>query len=109
VPGYVVRLAGNPLLAPRAVKVGVVPHSNTSRQPDPVSIINSAFCFYLTSLPDVIEQFEGAEAKNDISIQSLWTKRLEMWTMKAIEDSQIQDRFAKLKGTALWSFLEKKS
>jgi hypothetical protein len=91
------------------LKVGVVPHSNTSRQPDPVSIINSAFCFYLTSLPNVIEQFEGAEAKNDIRIRSLWTKRLEMWTMKAIEDSQIQDRFTKLKGTALWSFLEKKS
>lgn len=91
------------------LKVGVVPHSNTSRQPDPVSIVNCAFCFYLTSLPDVIEQFEGPNAKNDLSFRSLWTRRLEMWTMKAIEDSQIQDRFTKLKGTALWSFLDKKS
>jgi hypothetical protein len=91
------------------LRVGVVPHTKTSRPPDPVSIINAAFCFYLTSLPDVIEQFEEPPAKNDLSIHSLWTKRLEMWTMKAIEDSQIQDRFRTLKGKALWSFLEKKS
>lgn len=91
------------------LRVGVVPHSSTSNPPSPISIINTAFCFYLTALPDVIKQFEGAEAKNDIRIHRLWTKRLEMWTMKAIEDSQIQDRFTKLKGTALWSFLEKKS
>ncbi len=91
------------------LKVGVVPHTNTLRPPDPVSIINAAFCFYLTSLPDVIKQFEGPEAENDVRTHSLWTKRLEMWTMKAIEDSQIQERFRTLKGTALWSFLEKKS
>ncbi len=91
------------------LRVGVVPHSKTSRPPDPVSIINAAFCFYLTSLPDVIGEFEGPAAKNDLRIYSLWTKRLEMWTMKAIEDSQVQDRFRTLRGTALWSFLEKKS
>jgi len=91
------------------LRVGVVPHTKTSRPPDPVSIINAAFCFYLTSLPKVIGQFEEPEAKNDLRIHSLWAKRLEMWTMKAIEDSQVQDRFRKLKGTALWSFLEKKS
>jgi hypothetical protein len=91
------------------LRVGVVPHTTSSSSHDPVSIINSAFCFYLTSLPKVLEEFEGVEAKNDVAKHSLWTKRLEMWTMKAIEDSQIQDRLRRLKGTALWSFLEKKS
>ncbi len=89
--------------------VGVVPHPTSSSPLDPVSIINSAFCFYLTALPEVVKRFEGADAENDVAIHSLWTKRLEMWTMKAIEDSQIQDRFRGVRGTALWSSLEKKS
>ncbi|SRR5713101_831682 len=78
------------------LRVGVVPHTKNSNSPDPVSIINSSFCFYLTSLPEVINEFEGAKAKNDIEKHSLWTKRLEMWTMKAIEDSQIQARFRRV-------------
>lgn len=89
------------------LRVGVVPHSRNSAAPDPVSIINSAFCFYLTSLPEVIKRFEPPNKQNDVAVHSLWTKRLEMWTMKAIEDSQNQERFRKSK--SLWSSLEKKS
>jgi len=74
-----------------------------------VSIINSAFCFYLMALPKVVKRFEGPKAKNDVAVHSLWTKRIEMWTMKAIEDSQIQNRFKAVKGSHAWSFLEKKS
>jgi hypothetical protein len=70
---------------------GVVPYATTN-PPDPVSIINAAFCFYLTSLPAVIDRFEGTEAARKIETHSLWTKRLEMWTMKSVEDSQIQER-----------------
>jgi hypothetical protein len=91
------------------LKVGVVPITTTSSSPDPISIINSSFCFYLTSLPGVIQDFEGSGAENDVDVYSKWTRRLEMWTMKAVEDSQIQDRFRRLKGTAAWSFLSKKS
>jgi hypothetical protein len=91
------------------LRVGVVPHTNASRPPDPVSIINAAFCFYLTSLPKLIEEFDGPDTRTDVLTHSKWTKRLEMWTMKAIEDSQTQERFRKLRGTPLWSFLEKKS
>ena len=87
------------------LRVGVVPHTTTSNPPDPVSIINSAFFFYLTSLPMVISEFEKPEDQNNVAVHSRWTKRLEMWTMKAVEDSQIQDRFRRMKGTALWSFL----
>jgi len=90
------------------LRVGVVPYSRDSDVLDPVSIINSAFGFYLTSLPDVIKRFEGAKG-DDVAVHSLWTKRLEMWTMKAIEDSQIQDRLRRVKGTAIWSSLARKS
>jgi hypothetical protein len=91
------------------LKVGVVPIMQHSNSPDPVSLINSAFCFYLTSLPEVITNFEGPGADRDVDIYSKWTRRLEMWTMKAIEDSQIQDRYRRLKRTVSWSFQKKKS
>lgn len=74
------------------LRAGVIPHSPAGNI-DPISIINSSFCFYLTSLSDVIAKFEGSAGTNDAAKQSLWTKRLEMWTMKAIEDSQILQRF----------------
>jgi hypothetical protein len=77
------------------LRVGVVPLQNSSRSPDAVSIINAAFCFYLTSLTEAVQRFEGAEAVHDVALHSLWSKRLEMWTTKAIEDSQIQARFRK--------------
>lgn len=78
------------------LKVGVVPHSSTSSPPDPVSIINSAFCFYLTSLPNVVTEFEGRRAESDVEKQSKWTKKLEDWTLKAIEDSQIRTQFERM-------------
>lgn len=74
------------------LRAGVIPHS-PSKNVDPISIINSSFCFCLTSLSDVIEKFEGHAGTSDVTKQSLWTKRLEMWTMKAVEDSQILQRF----------------
>jgi hypothetical protein len=77
------------------LRAGVVPSTNTARTLDPLSIINSAFCFYLTSLPEVIREFEKPELWNDVATHSRWTRRLEMWTMKAVEDSQVMTRFVK--------------
>src|ERR1700722_11936065 len=48
------------------LRVGVVPHSTNSDVLDPVSIINSAFGFYLTSLPEVISRFEGPKAQHNV-------------------------------------------
>jgi len=69
---------------------GVVPHERGSTKADPISIINAAFCFYLTSLPKLIVKFEGRKAQSSVEKHSLWTERLENWTRKAVEDSQIQ-------------------
>jgi hypothetical protein len=91
------------------LSAGVVPHTADANGPDPVSVINSAFCFYLTSIPTVVKKFEGIKAENDVAAHSLWTKRLEMWTMKAIEDAQIRDRLKTTKAKGLWSSLGKKS
>jgi hypothetical protein len=72
------------------LRAGVVPHVKPSAACDPVSVINAAFCFYLTSLPKLLKKFEAPEAQNDVDKHSLWTERLEKWTMKAIEDSLMQ-------------------
>jgi hypothetical protein len=93
----------------QCLRAGVVPHTTTRGTPDPVSLINAAFCYYLTSLPNLVKRFEEAKDHDKVSVHSLWTKRLEMWTMKAIEDAQMQHTLERLKKTALWSSLKKKS
>ena len=77
---------------------GVVPHSVSRTPLHPISIVNAAFFFYLTSLPKVITKFEKDNAEFDVEVYSKWTKRLEMWTMKAIDDSRLHERFRKLNG-----------
>jgi hypothetical protein len=105
--GELVRaIAPNPKLAAKrfektrreiedCLSVGVVPHVSTGSPPDPVSIINAAFCFYLTSLPDMVGRFEGPGASANAEKRSKWTRKLEDWTMKAIEDSQVRTQFEK--------------
>jgi len=75
------------------LEVGVVPHAKTATPLDPVSIINSAFCFYLTKLPKIVTKFEGGAAERNVGTRSKWTGKLEDWTKKAIEDSQIRRQF----------------
>jgi hypothetical protein len=80
-------------LIEECLSVGVVPHGNSSTALTPVSIMNSAFCFYLTELPNIIQNFEGREKEHDVEIRSKWARKLEAWTLKAIEDSQIRAQF----------------
>jgi hypothetical protein len=78
------------------LRAGVVPLTDTPDRRDPVSIINAAFCFYLTSVSDVIREFEDPGDENDVTIHSKWTDRIEMWAMKAIEDSQVMTRYKRV-------------
>lgn len=75
------------------LSVGVVPQGRMGRPLDPVSVINAAFAFYLTTLPKVAARFEGASAESNVKTQSKWIKKLEDWTMKAIENSELSAQF----------------
>src|ERR1700691_6303692 len=74
-------------------RAGDVPLTDTSDRRDPVCIINAAFCFYLTAVPDVIKRFERAGNENNVTVHCEWKDRVEMWTMKGIEDSQVMQRY----------------
>jgi|SRR5580658_7101064 hypothetical protein len=77
----------------KAFRAGVVPLTDTPDRRDPVCIINAAFCFYLTAVTEVVKRFEEPGHENDVALHSKWKNRVEMWTMKAIEDSQVMQRY----------------
>jgi hypothetical protein len=79
------------------LRVGVVPLTNSVPRPDPISIINAAYCFYLTSLRETVTRFEGKQAEDDVSAYSRWAKRLQLWTMKAVEDSLLLMHYNKVR------------
>ena len=59
--------------------------------PTPVSMINAAYCFYLTRLPELMNSLEG-QKDSDLKQRQNWIERLEAWTMKGIEDYQLFNR-----------------
>ncbi len=75
------------------LKNGVVPSSlirdNGSEQvfPSPVALINASYRFYadVESIPKLLSSIEGMNC-NSIGDLSYWSRRVEMWTTKAIED-----------------------
>ena len=71
---------------------GVVPSSllaeNRASSPTPVSMINAAYCFHLTSLPKLMDRLEGQRADN-LQQRMTWAEKLEAWTVKGVEDSQL--------------------
>jgi hypothetical protein len=73
---------------------GVVPSQllveGGALSPTPVSMINAAYCFYLTGLPRLISRFEDQEDSN-LKHRQNWVQRVESWTMKGIEDFQLLD------------------
>jgi hypothetical protein len=71
---------------------GVVPSSLLAEysafSPTPVSMINAAYCFHLTSLPKLMDRLEGQQADN-LPQRMNWAEKIEAWTLKGIEDSQL--------------------
>jgi len=53
--------------------------------PDGVALINAAYLFYLESLPDLMQKISGQDEDN-LCHRSKWAERVEMWTLKALED-----------------------
>jgi hypothetical protein len=68
---------------------GVVPSTLVTpggvEYPDPVTILNAAFKFKLESLQSLIATVAG-EDPLAVAAHHRWTERLELWTMKALED-----------------------
>jgi hypothetical protein len=68
---------------------GVVPSRLVSDKgvysPSIVSLVNSAYLFYVNQLDTLISKIAGAKAEC-LECRSLWAERVEMWTSKALED-----------------------
>ena len=73
---------------------GVVPSQllveGGALSPTPVSMINAAYCFYLTRLPQLMNSLEG-QKDTDLEQRQSAIERLEAWTMKGVEDFQLLD------------------
>jgi hypothetical protein len=54
-------------------------------QPDPVLLINAAYLFYLRDVPDLIAKIKDGKP-NNLDQRTLWGERVELWTLKAMED-----------------------
>jgi hypothetical protein len=71
---------------------GVVPSSllaeDRALAPTPVSMINAAYCFYLTGLPRLMDKLDGQRA-DDLRQRMNWAEKVEAWTVKGVEDSQL--------------------
>jgi hypothetical protein len=70
---------------------GVVP-STLQREEDgpllipaPVSLINSAYRFYLQSLPKLLDRIDDA-GSGQVTDRAFWSHKVEEWTSKGIED-----------------------
>lgn len=68
---------------------GIVPSKlidgSRPASPTPVSMVNAAYCFYLTALPELMDKLEGQDPYN-LHQRRTWIQKLEAWTLKAIED-----------------------
>jgi hypothetical protein len=73
---------------------GIVPSRLVRRRKivpaHPVAVINAAFCFYLSSMSRLIKTLQD-QSPDKVKHRAHWTRRLEMWTIKAIEDFQLLD------------------
>lgn len=56
--------------------------------PSPVVLMNAAFRFYLESIPSLIENVEK-ENPASVEARSRFAERLELWSLKAIEDCRL--------------------
>jgi hypothetical protein len=80
----------------RALMSGVVPScfwkEDARAAPHPIAVMNAAFCCYLTKLPELMEALRD-QSPADVKVRSFWTQRLEAWTLKAVEDYSIIQKY----------------
>jgi hypothetical protein len=72
----------------QAVVPSTIVIGNVRKNPRSVVLINSAFKFYLESLPDLLANVIGTQ-KDSVKDLGSFTERLELWALKAIEDIRL--------------------
>jgi hypothetical protein len=71
----------------RAIVPSTIVVNKRPLSPSPVVLINSAFFFYLEHMPNLISN-TGRDPES-VEIRSKFTERLELWILKALEDSRL--------------------
>jgi hypothetical protein len=56
--------------------------------PDPLAILNASYKFYLESLDTLINSIQNQDSSS-VGHRDRWIKRLELWTIKALEDHRL--------------------
>jgi hypothetical protein len=70
-------------VVPSTIKVG-----NDRKYPSAIVLINAAFKFYLEHLPELVDNVTG-EDKESVEARSRYAEKIELWALKAIEDSRL--------------------
>lgn len=76
---------------------GVVPSTLRKEEgaeefhPTPIALLNSAYRFYIRSMPLLMNRISNADP-NEVESRIRWTRRVENWTSKAIEDVLLLSR-----------------
>jgi hypothetical protein len=70
----------------RAVVPSSLVRNGVMCHPDPIAIINAAHGLYLESLDDLINHIKDQDPTS-VRARGQWIDRLELWTLKAIEDN----------------------
>jgi dCTP deaminase len=70
----------------------LVPHEELGpRFPTTVALLNASYRFYIKSLSRLVSRIDGAVV-NRAADSSIWSKQVEMWTAKAIEDVALLEK-----------------
>lgn len=72
------------------LRYGIVP-SALNQLPTPISLLNASYEFYLEELDFLLDKIKGADKSSPFE-RATWTKRVESWVAKAIEDVSILER-----------------
>src|SRR5262249_19586153 len=72
---------------------GIVPsmliHEQQEFVPDAVLLINAAYLFYLEGVSKLIERIKVDPKENQVPQRAKWSKRVEQWTLKSLEDLRL--------------------
>jgi hypothetical protein len=87
------------------IRHGVVPSTvpdpttGLSIHPSPVTVLNVAYQLYLDEFSDLIRSIAKQDASS-VSDRNKWTRSLEMWALKALDDYELLEKQRESRGSA---------